>query len=445
MSVYNKVIWSEGLFLKPQHLQQNDRYLENLSLRRWASSHGHAWGFTEFAINRDMLKLGKIAVASASGVMEDGTPFSIPDEASHPPPFEPPPGIRNSLIYLAIPVYQPGAVEVSDSSAGDVPVRYAVAEEEIVDNLAGERESAAIEIGRLKFQILPEEADRTGFSCISIGRVVETRSDRQVVLDPAHVPPMLDCAANAQLSDYMAEVQGMLHHRGEALAARVAQSGTRGVAEIADYLLLLSINRYEPLFRHYTSVGRLHPEQLYREMVQLAGELSTYSRSEKRPVSLGTYRHEDLNQTFRPVMQSIRESLRTVLEQTALQLPLRQHKYGVQVAEVADRSLFGNATFVLAIRADVEIERLRRVFPSHIKIGPAAKIKDLVNAAIPGIVINALPVAPRQIPFHAGVVYFEIDQQSPYWKEIRQSGAVALHVAGDFLNLELAMWAIRGS
>ncbi|WP_075291372.1 type VI secretion system baseplate subunit TssK [Pararhizobium arenae] len=445
MSVYNKVVWSEGLFLKPHHLQQNDRYLEHLSLGRWASSHAYGWGFTEFAINRDMLKLGKIAIASASGVMEDGTPFSIPDEADHPPPFEPPASMRNSLVYLALPVYQPGVIEIAGKSAADIPVRYAMAEEDIVDNLAGEREAASVEIGRLKFQILPEEADRSGFSCIAIGRVVETRGDHQVVLDATHVPPMLDCAANAQLSDYIAEVQGMLHHRGEALAARIGQSGARGVAEIADYLLLLSINRNEPLFKHYKSAARLHPELLYREMVQLAGELSTYSRNDKRPVSLGTYHHGDLNQTFRPVMQAIRDSLRAVLEQTALQLPLRQHKYGVQVAEAADRSLFENATFVLAVRADVETERLRRGFPSHIKIGPAAKIKDLVNAAIPGIVINALPVAPRQIPFHVGVVYFEIDQQSPYWKEVSQSGALAMHVAGDFPNLEMALWAIRGS
>jgi len=445
MSLYNKVVWSEGLFLKPQHLQQSDRHLEKLIVSRWAAAQGYGWGFTEFTINRDMLKVGKIAIASASGVMEDGTPFSIPGEADQPLPFEPPASLRNSLIYLAIPIYQPGVVEVAGTSAGDVPVRYTTREQDVVDSVAGERESTIIEIGRLKFHLLPEDADRSGFTCIPVARVVETRADRQVVLDDTHVPPVLDCSAHAQISDYITEIQGMLHHRGEALAARIGQSGTRGVAEISDYLLLLSINRYEPLFRHFGSVAMLHPECLYSQMLELAGELCTYSRKEKRPPSFGAYSHEDLTQTFRPVMQSIRDSLRTVLEQTALQITLRQHKYGVQVAEAGDRSLFANATFVLAIRADIETERLRRVFPSHIKIGPASKIKDMVNAAISGITINALPVAPRQIPFHVGVIYFEIDQQSPYWTEIKQSGALALHVAGDFPNLEMALWAIRGS
>ena len=30
MSWYSKVVWSEGLFLRPHHFQQSDRYLENL-------------------------------------------------------------------------------------------------------------------------------------------------------------------------------------------------------------------------------------------------------------------------------------------------------------------------------------------------------------------------------------------------------------------------------
>ena len=30
MSWYSKVVWSEGMFLRPQHFQQQDRYLEAL-------------------------------------------------------------------------------------------------------------------------------------------------------------------------------------------------------------------------------------------------------------------------------------------------------------------------------------------------------------------------------------------------------------------------------
>jgi type VI secretion system protein ImpJ len=37
MSWDNRVVWSEGLFLRPQHFQQADRYFENLVRRRAAN------------------------------------------------------------------------------------------------------------------------------------------------------------------------------------------------------------------------------------------------------------------------------------------------------------------------------------------------------------------------------------------------------------------------
>ena len=66
--------------------------------------------------------------------------------------------------------------------------------------------------------------------------------------------------------------------------------------------------------------------------------------------------------------------------------------------------------FVLAARADVPAEELRRRFPAQLKIGPVEKIRELVKLQLPGVPVHAVPVAPRQIPFHAGFVYFELDQ-----------------------------------
>jgi type VI secretion system protein ImpJ len=442
MSWNNKVIWSEGLFLRPQHLQQADRYMEKFVRGRTAALRGYGWGVAGLRINRELLSLGKVAIEYAAGVMEDGTPFAIPDEADPPVPLAPPETLRNTVIHLALPAYQPGA---ADARAGDdVVTRYTIAEQDLVDGNAGERDHVAVEVGRLRFRLVAEGAERTGFICMPIARLIEVRADHQIILDETFVPPALDCAGSSVLANYVTEIEGLLHHRGEALAARVSQPGAKGVAEIADFLMLQMINRHEPAFAHLSRTSTVHPETLYGHMVQLAGELATYARADKRPPAYPTYRHEDLAATFQPVIQSIRQSLNTVLEQTALPIPLREHRYGIHLAEVNDRTLYRTSAFVLAVRADVEVERLRRAFPSQVKVGPVEKIKELVNVALPGMVIDPLPVAPRQIPFHVGVTYFEIDRNSPFWKDMQTSGGLALHVAGDFPNLEMTLWAIRG-
>jgi type VI secretion system protein ImpJ len=143
------------------------------------------------------------------------------------------------------------------------------------------------------------------------------------------------------------------------------------------------------------------------------------------------------------VIAALRASLSTVLEQSAIPIPIEAKKFGISVATVADRTLFSTAVFVLAARADLPAEELRRRFPAQLKIGPVEQIRDLVMAALPGVPVHPVPVAPRQIPFHAGFVYFEVDQSNELWSQLKASGGVAMHVAGDFPGLTLEFWAIR--
>ena len=132
-----------------------------------------------------------------------------------------------------------------------------------------------------------------------------------------------------------------------------------------------------------------------------------------------------------------------MLEQTAISIPLDPRKYGISVGVIADRKLISTAGFVLAVKADSPAETVRRHFAGQAKIGPVEEIRQLVNSALPGITLTPLPVAPRQIPYHAGVVYFELDRDSPYWRKMTTSGGIAVHVSGEYPGLTMELWAIR--
>jgi type VI secretion system protein ImpJ len=81
--------------------------------------------------------------------------------------------------------------------------------------------------------------------------------------------------------------------------------------------------------------------------------------------------------------------------------------------------------------------------PTQVKVGPVERIRDLVNLHLPGVALRPLPLAPRQIPYNAGYQYFELDTGHDLWKQMPQSGGLAIHVAGDFPGLRLELWAIR--
>jgi type VI secretion system protein ImpJ len=144
------------------------------------------------------------------------------------------------------------------------------------------------------------------------------------------------------------------------------------------------------------------------------------------------------------VINDLRQSLSMVLEQTAIPIELQDRKYGVRVALIPDVEMQRNASFVLAVSAQLPGDALRSRFPTQVKIGPVERIRDLVNLQLPGVVLRPLPVAPRQIPFHAGCSYFELETRgNEMWKQLESSGGLALHIAGEFPGLELEFWAIR--
>ena len=440
MSWTNRVVWQEGMFLRTQHFQQQDRWTEQLVRGRVQALRPHPWGLVDYSLDRDLLATGRFALSSAAGVFDDGTPFMLPGEADHPAPLDVPDNARNVLIYLALPIRQAGAVEVADAATEG---RYAARPFEAYDTHSASPTPAELQIGRLRMRYLMDTEERAGYLCIGLARVTEVTADRRVVLDERWVPPALVCSAVSPLSGLISELAGMLNQRGEALAARMNAPGQAGVAQVADFLLLQAVNGYQTLLSHWADAANVHPESLYATLVQMAGEFSTFLET-RRPSTYPAYRHDDLQRSFAPVVADLRRALSTVLEQNAIAIPLREARHGVRVGPITDRSILRAANFVLTVQFDMPAETLRRGFPAQVKIGAVEQIRELVNAALPGIAVRPLPVAPRQLPFYAGATYFELDRASPHWTHMQNSGGFAIHVAGDIPNLRLELWAIRG-
>ena len=443
MSANNKVVWSEGLFLQPQHFQQQDRYFERFVEARCQSLIPYSWGFTDIALERDLLGIGKFALRQAAGVFPDGTPFRMPDDDPLPEPIDVAAQTRDQIVYLAVPLRRADGPEI-DRSTADGLVRHEVGEWEARDVTSSTGNPAVLEVGTLRTRLLLAGDVTPAYSCVPLAHIVERRADNQVVLEDRFMPTVLHARAATRLATFTTELVGLLHQRGETLGGRMAATGRGASAEIADFLMLQAINRYEPLLAHHAAAGGLHPEELFRVFVAAAGELATFTTPGKRPPALAPYRHDRLRESFEPVMAALRASLSAVLEQAAIPIPIEAKKFGISVATVADRTLYTTAVFILAARADLPAEEVRKRFPAQLKLGPVERIRDLVNLQLPGVPLHPIPVAPRQIPYHAGFVYFELDQSNELWDQLTSSGGVAMQVAGDFPGLALEFWAIRG-
>src|SRR5262249_38841264 len=351
--------------------------------------------------------------------------------------------VRDQALFLAVPLRSAGALDVDRTPGPDGLVRHEVRELEARDSTSRSGDVALLEVGAMCTRLMPAGEVTQAYACVPLAHVVECRSDNQVVLEESFIPTVLDAHAAHRLDTFIKELLGLFHQRGDALGGRVAGTGRGASAEIADFLMLQAINRYEPLLGHCVDSGVVHPEELFRLCVAAAAELATFTSPSNRPPQLAAYRHDALRESFEPVMAALRASLSAVLVQNAIPIPIESRKYGISVAVVNDRTLYGSAVFILAARGDLLAEELRRRFPVQRTLGPVETVGKLLTRTLPGVPGHPMPVAPRQIAYHAGFVYFELDQANELWGELKTSGGMALHVAGEFPGLTLEFWAIR--
>jgi type VI secretion system protein ImpJ len=340
---------------------------------------------------------------------------------------------------------QADTLEISSSDAEEKTLtRYKIKDLNIKDLHTAEIDSQAeLQVATLNIHLLPETEKQNAFAVIPLARIIERNKECTIHLDKDFIPTVLHCHANPTLSRFIKEIQGLLKHRGEALATRLVEANTGGIAEISDFLLLQLVNRFESILKHIKTVHRYHPVDFYQLALELAGELATFTQTQRRPIALASYQHTNLQASFTPVMDEIRRALSMVLEQRAIAIELKLHKYGIWVGLFKDKSLLDSASFVLAAKAKVSSEKIRSKFPKQTTIATVETIRNLVNSHLPGVKISPLAVAPRQIPYHSGFTYFEVHSQNKYWQALKTSGGLAIHIGTNLPDLELELWAIE--
>ncbi|WP_437888988.1 type VI secretion system baseplate subunit TssK [Phytobacter sp. V91] len=443
MNKAEKVVWTEGMFLRPHHFQRAESHLEN-HIREWGMlQRPYLWGFLDLELDEAMLRQGSIALSYASGLLPDGTFFSFHDPRYAPTPLALPDNLTHERVVLALPARRGGRDEVIFSEEKDSLARYVTFEQEVDDDNAMSIGPAALQFGRLRLKLMLEKDLSAEWTAMGVAQVLEKRNDNHLRQDGSYIPPMLNATNHPSLYAMMNDLQSLLVQRSQQLAQRLRQPGRFNTSEMVEFSLLALINHHVGLIAHQKTLPLLHPEDLWREWLSFATELSTWTAARAPQDVLPVYDHDNLAECFARLVMMLRQGLSLVMEEHAIQLPLTERTHGLNVATLPTTSMAREFGFVLAVKASVPGEVLQTHFPAQMKVAPVSKIRDLVQLQLPGMVLRAMPVAPPQIPWHAGYNYFELEKGGELWGEMEKSGAFALHLAGEFPGLNMEFWAIR--
>jgi type VI secretion system protein ImpJ len=444
MRQMQRVLWTKGVLLSPQHLQTQDRFLEDLVSFQLSSLVFCPWGFSRLEIDHEVLAGGLLALTAAAGVFPDGLPFEIPlsDAAPAPKPLnEHWPRDQETLdIYLAIPERRLAGFNISAASSNR-GTRYV---SEVVlrrDENTGLTEKP-IQVARKNFRLLAETELIEGHSSLCVARLVRSAAGG-IELDQHFVPPLLDIQASSYLRSVARRLVELLSAKSSSLAALRRQRSQSladfGLGNVANFWLLYTVNTHLPRLRHVYETRQGHPAALFETMLELAGALTTFSAT-VHPRSFPEYDHTRLGECFAALDQTLRTLLETVVPANHVALPLRRTEEACVYAAAIDQdALLSAPEWYLAVTADMKPDELLKGVPQRMKVTSADLIEQSIRQAVPGIPVRHVASPPSAVPIKLDYQYFLLERSGRDWDAIRRARNLAVYVPADFAEPQLEL------
>lgn len=454
-----KVMWIEGMFLRPHHFQQQDRRTESLVATRIAALQPFFWGYSKVRLDPAQLSTGTVSVLECEGAFPDGVPFSFPGDAAAIEPLELEVGTSDVTIWLTAPAISAGSALGAERPANGAPPasRYVIETSEERDVLDPAGPPELMKMGNQGLRLVAGPKPAQGFMVLPMAKVREVTADRTVVLDEDFVPPVLSAEANSGLARQVGEIARLFTARSEALAGRYSSAGGASVSAQDQFMRLQVCNRWSARLRQMCDMRggdlegdrgacpRIHPALLHRDLVEAAADLACFTQEEtRRPPEFPSYDHDRLTETFTPVLVELRRSLGFLGEQKAVPIQLKFHrKQHIYYAQSIDGRLLKDTRFVLVAKAKMLEDDFRSQLPRRTSIGSVDEILEIIGAAERSVPLRALSAFPSDLRPLAGYTAFELDQNAEAWAAIAAQQSIAVHPQDVFEDLDMTLWAIR--
>ncbi len=431
-----RVVWSEGLLMSPQHLQQLDVYHERLVGARLDALEPLDWGVVNIEIDRRALESGQVRIQELTAVLPDGLvvdcgagdpelPASRPVEGHFP-------HTQQVLeVYVGVPRERDGVANYADRPGGRS--RYIVSSRNVPD-LTGDGHSLEVSFAQRNLQILFGTEPKDDFETLKVAEVTRDASGSLALNDP-YVPPILRIEASPFILAGMRRLLRLMSTRRRSLAEAARERGDATVeynaGDVTRFLLLNAINSYLPVLNHLVDMPEAPPRTAYMWLITLGGQLATFS-AEFDPADLPKFNYNDLRSTFEPLFARITELLQATVKEHYVSMMLDGREDGMHLGQLTDDRLIGCSVYFIAVRTSMNEQQTATTLPRLSKMASWGDINSILSAATPGASVEVTYRPPPEIPIKAGVVYFAISTDNNYWRNVVTDRQVAVYLPRPF-------------
>ena len=443
----SKVVWSEGMYLAPQHFQAQARSFEDLIQFSTSSLWFAPYGFLNYELDSAAIRNGILSLRFATGIFPDGLAFHMPSADPAAPDRDIsrlfPSTRESSLVFLAIAPSRPDGENcfVPPAETPHWEYRYTSELRKLHDDNTG-RDDQLIPVARKNIHFILETEQISDANLLPIARVMRDGTGH-LAYDPAYIPPCLQISASDRLMKVARRLIEILEDKSNSMSGLRIGGIRAGFSsqEIASFWFVHTINSGLSVLRHLCLSKRGHPEQLYLEMARLAGALCTFSLG-SNPQSLPIYNHDDLASCFHLLDSHIRAHLELVLPSNCITVPLSQTDRYFHEGKIVDLRCLGRSQWVLAIRSEIgELDLVVRA-PKLVKFSSGGLLREVVKAALPGLPLIHFSVPPSAVAPKVEFQYFGISRSGKQWEDIVQSKSIGVYLPGEIPDPEVELLVI---
>jgi type VI secretion system protein ImpJ len=435
------VHWSEGLFLRPHHLQAAERHWAELIATSGHWSNHYHYGVHAIELSQEALANYQAQVNRLQVRMKDGTVVSLeagrePDRVDLKEAFQ---KQAEVTVYLAIPKLVLGRANVTPRRTTEA--RYFESELSVPDESRGGNDQD-VQFRELNARLLLSTDEMGGFETLPLMRIKRAGEGEAVPrLDDDYFPPVLNIQAWPPLGlGVVRAIYDVIGEKVEVLGDRAVNRGitlaSQEPGDLEDLMMLLSLNQASGTLGCLSFATSVHPLWAYTELCRLVGQLSIFDETRRTP-QIPAYDHDDLARIFKWVRVQIERLIGSRQRLEYEQRFFMGVERGMQVA-IEPKWLHAGWNWYVGVNGagitDREIRDLLRPGNLDWKMGSAPQVDLIFKHGIPGITLVDLPQPPRALPTRQGWVFYEVRRDNAAWKDVLATQSLAIRCKEELIS-----------
>ncbi|MFC4931157.1 type VI secretion system baseplate subunit TssK [Massilia sp. GCM10023247] len=441
MNMPSKLLWGEGLFLRPQHFQQQDRYHEARLNQTARALHPYAWGVRRLGIDQEALRNDVLRIEALSLVFPDGELYRAPEGDALPHQVRLgnlPPATQSVTVHAALPAMKSYGDNCSEADAERDDARFVQADHDTQDLFTRAADASITYLRKTVRLVFDTDAldAYDSFPLLRLRRVATGGFE----IDPAFLPPSVSIDGAPGLHNAVARLMEKLLAKVNALYGHMREPSRKVVeirgGDMSSFWLLHTASTGYAALSHYLNHPELHPERLFGDLLALAGGLMAYSRSYKLE-DLPAYSHLDPGPAFARLDEILRDLLDTVVSSRYFSIALSNDRPSYHLGALDSGKITAQTTLYLAVSADMPALQLVDAVPLRFKLGAPQDVDKFVLSALPGVKLIHAPQVPAALPIRPDTHYFLLENRGALYENMLKAQAISIYVPNGIRDLQL--------